>query len=85
MLPSNHAIHDSTMESYTTSISWRSLEGRRNKTGVAMHFLSSSRPLSELGRVFLVSSQPREAVFPARILSCCPDLHTPWTAWLKGP
>lgn len=41
MLPSNHATHDSTMESYTTSISWRSLEARRNKTGVAMHFLSS--------------------------------------------
>lgn len=27
MLPSNHAIHDNTMGSYTTSISWRSLEG----------------------------------------------------------
>lgn len=41
MFPSNHATHDSTMESYTTSISWQSLEGRRNKTGAAMHFLSS--------------------------------------------
>lgn len=41
MFPSNHATHDSTMESYTTSISWQSLEERRNKTGAAMHFLSS--------------------------------------------
>lgn len=73
MLPSNHATHDSTMESYTTSISWRSLEARRNKTGAAMHFLSSSRPPSELGRVFLVPVQPRETVFPARILSRCRD------------
>lgn len=48
-----------------------------------MHFLPSSRPLSELARVFLVSVQPRDAVFPARILSCCPELHTTWTAWLK--
>lgn len=84
MLPSNHAIHDNTMESYTTSISWRSLEGQRNKTGAAMHCLSSSRPLSELARVFLVPVQPRDAVFPARILSCCPDLHTTWTTWLKS-
>lgn len=36
-----------------------------------MHFLSSSRPPSELGRLFLVPVlpvQPRETVFPARIL-----------------
>lgn len=76
MLPGNHATHDSTMESYTTSISWRSLEARRNKTGAAMHFLSSSRPPSELGRVFLVPVQPRETVFPARILSRCRDPKT---------
>lgn len=76
MLPSNHAIHDSTMESYTTSISRRSLEGQRNKTGAAMHFLSSSRPPSELGRVFLVSVQPEGTAFPARILSCCRDSKT---------
>lgn len=39
MLPNNHAIHDNTMGSYTTSISWRSLGRHRNKAVVAHAFL----------------------------------------------
>lgn len=78
MLPSNHATHDSTMESYTTSISWRSLEGRRNQTGAAIALLVIlAAALGTWARVPGARVQPGETVFPARILSCRRDPKTP--------
>lgn len=66
---------------------WKDGGTRPEQPCISCHL---SRPPSELGRVFLVPVQPREAVFPARILSCCrepktvmPDLPACQPACLK--